>query len=112
METCASDRVFSHGHHRSGEYKQDPRSPRKSAMDLFKAGLVGLTSCALWGKKTGNMLSQEGYGSKKWNNPASSCDVYGLEICHDSGLLTWSHLKIPARIHSQDDAGLFHFFEP
>lgn len=25
------------------KYRQDPRSPRKSAMDLYKAGLVGLT---------------------------------------------------------------------
>jgi len=27
----------------AAKYKQDPRSPRKSAMDLFKAGVVGLT---------------------------------------------------------------------
>lgn len=25
------------------KYRQDPRSPRKSAMDLYKAGIVGLT---------------------------------------------------------------------
>jgi hypothetical protein len=32
----------------AAKYKQDPRSPRKSAMDLFKAGLVGLSDlCSL-----------------------------------------------------------------
>jgi len=27
----------------AAKYSQDPRSPRKSAMDLFKAGLIGMT---------------------------------------------------------------------
>jgi hypothetical protein len=32
----------------AAKYKQDPRSPRKSAMDLFKAGIVGMTDlCCL-----------------------------------------------------------------
>lgn len=35
----------------AAKYKQDPRSPRKSAMDLFKAGLVGLTELCSLGKK-------------------------------------------------------------
>ena len=36
----------------AAKYKQDPRSPRKSAMDLFKAGLVGLSDlCSLGGIK-------------------------------------------------------------
>jgi hypothetical protein len=30
----------------AARYRQDPRSPRKSAMDLFKAGVVSLTQCA------------------------------------------------------------------
>ncbi len=30
----------------SAKYRQDPRSPRKSAMDLFKAGVVNLTPLA------------------------------------------------------------------
>jgi len=30
----------------AGKYKQDPRSPRKSAVDLFKAGIVVLTKMA------------------------------------------------------------------
>jgi hypothetical protein len=35
----------------AAKYKQDPRSPRKSAMDLFKAGLVGLTDLCSLGVK-------------------------------------------------------------
>lgn len=36
----------------AAKYKQDPRSPRKSAMDLFKAGVVSLTQLADLGTKT------------------------------------------------------------
>lgn len=35
----------------SAKYKQDPRSPRKSAMDLYKAGVVSLTHFSSLGKK-------------------------------------------------------------
>ena len=35
----------------ASKYKQDPRSPRKSAMDLFKAGLVTLTDLGSLGIK-------------------------------------------------------------
>jgi hypothetical protein len=34
----------------AAKYQQDPRSPRKSAMDLFKAGVVNLTPLASLGK--------------------------------------------------------------
>src|SRR6266540_4104059 len=34
----------------AAKYRQDPRSPRKSAMDLFKAGVVPLTEVASLGK--------------------------------------------------------------
>ena len=34
----------------AAKFKQDPRSPRKSAMDLFKAGVVSLTPLASLGK--------------------------------------------------------------
>lgn len=34
----------------AAKFKQDPRSPRKSAMDLFKAGVVSLTQVASLGK--------------------------------------------------------------
>lgn len=36
----------------AAKFRQDPRSPRKSAMDLFKAGVVSLTSLASVGKTT------------------------------------------------------------
>lgn len=35
----------------AAKFKQDPRSPRKSAMDLYKAGVVSLTSLASLGDK-------------------------------------------------------------
>lgn len=34
----------------AAKYRQDPRSPRKSAMDLYKAGVVSLTQLATLGK--------------------------------------------------------------
>lgn len=34
----------------AAKFRQDPRSPRKSAMDLFKAGVVSLTQLASVGK--------------------------------------------------------------
>lgn len=37
---------------------QDPRSPRKSAMDLFKAGIIGLTDLCSTGKKDWDYLDQ------------------------------------------------------
>src|SRR5436190_5475287 len=35
----------------AARFRQDPRSPRKSAMDLFKAGIVALTPLATTGVK-------------------------------------------------------------
>lgn len=35
----------------AAKFKQDPRSPRKSAMDLFKAGVISLTDLAPLGKE-------------------------------------------------------------
>lgn len=35
----------------AAKFRQDPRSPRKSAMDLFKASVVSLTPLATLGKK-------------------------------------------------------------
>lgn len=34
----------------AAKFRQDPRSPRKSALDLYKAGVVPLTICASLGK--------------------------------------------------------------
>jgi len=35
----------------AAKFKQDPRSPRKSAMDLYKAGVIALTPLASFGKE-------------------------------------------------------------
>lgn len=42
----------------AAKFKQDPRSPRKSAMDLFKAGIVSLTSLASLGTKDWDYLDK------------------------------------------------------
>jgi hypothetical protein len=36
----------------AAKFRQDPRSPRKSAMDLYKAGIVSLTELSSLGKST------------------------------------------------------------
>jgi len=40
----------------SAKFKQDPRSPRKSAMDLYKAGVVALTNLATLGSSDWDYL--------------------------------------------------------
>lgn len=42
----------------AAKFQQDPRSPRKSAMDLFKAGVVLLTEAASVGKDTWDYLDK------------------------------------------------------
>lgn len=42
----------------SAKFSQDPRSPRKSAMDLFKAGIVVLTELCPLGTKQWDLLDQ------------------------------------------------------
>lgn len=42
----------------AARYRQDPRSPRKSAMDLYKAGLVVLTDLASLGSKEWDYLDR------------------------------------------------------
>jgi hypothetical protein len=42
----------------AAKFKQDPRSPRKSAMDLFKAGIVCLTPMASLGKSSWEYLDK------------------------------------------------------
>lgn len=42
----------------AAKFKQDPRSPRKSAMDLYKAGVVALTQLAPVGKQTWDYLDK------------------------------------------------------
>jgi len=43
---------------RAAKYKQDPRSPRKSAYDLFKAGIVALTDLASCGKSDWDFIDR------------------------------------------------------
>lgn len=43
----------------AAKFRQDPRSPRKSALDLYKAGVVSLTECASLGKTTWDYLDQQ-----------------------------------------------------
>lgn len=40
----------------AAKFRQDPRSPRKSAMDLFKAGVVSMTDVASLGSKDWDYL--------------------------------------------------------
>lgn len=42
----------------AAKFRQDPRSPRKSAMDLFKAGVVSITDLASLGTKTWDFLDR------------------------------------------------------
>lgn len=42
----------------AARYRQDPRSPRKSAIDLFKAGVVSLTEYASLGKADWDYLDK------------------------------------------------------
>lgn len=42
----------------AAKFKQDPRSPRKSAMDLFKAGIAGLTELCDTGKKDWDFIDR------------------------------------------------------
>lgn len=43
----------------AAKYLQDPRSPRKSALDLYKAGVIPLTICASLGRDTWDYLDQQ-----------------------------------------------------
>lgn len=42
----------------AAKFRQDPRSPRKSAADIYKAGIVSLTDLADLGKKDWDFLDQ------------------------------------------------------
>lgn len=43
----------------AAKYRQDPRSPRKSALDLYKAGVIPLTDVASLGKADWDYLDQQ-----------------------------------------------------
>lgn len=48
-ELCIPGEYFRQSMVHAAKFKQDPRSPRKSAMDLFRAGVVSLTPLASLG---------------------------------------------------------------
>lgn len=48
-ELCIPGEYFRQAIIHAAKFRQDPRSPRKSAMDLFKAGIVSLTPLASLG---------------------------------------------------------------
>lgn len=55
-ELCIPGEYFRQAIIHAAKFKQDPRSPRKSAMDLFKAGVVALTPLASLGTKDWDYL--------------------------------------------------------
>lgn len=55
-ELCIPGEYFRQSIIHAAKFKQDPRSPRKSAMDLFKAGVVSLMPVATLGTKDWDYL--------------------------------------------------------
>lgn len=55
-ELCIPGEYFRQSIIHAAKFRQDPRSPRKSAMDLFKAGIVSLTILAPLGVKEWDYL--------------------------------------------------------
>lgn len=55
-ELCIPGEYFRQSIIHAAKFKQDPRSPRKSAMDLFKAGVVSLTPLATLGTDSWDYL--------------------------------------------------------
>lgn len=57
-ELCIPGSYFRGAIINAAKFRQDPRSPRKSAMDLFKAGLVVTTGLASLGTKEWDYLDR------------------------------------------------------
>lgn len=57
-ELCIPGEYFRQSVIHAAKFRQDPRSPRKSAMDLFKAGVVSLTDLAPLGVSTWDKLDK------------------------------------------------------
>lgn len=55
---CIPGEYFRQAIIHAAKYEQDPRSPRKSAMDIFKAGVVVLNELAPVGKDTWDYLDK------------------------------------------------------
>lgn len=51
----------------ASKYQQDPRSPRKSALDLFRAGIVSLTDLAVITKADGSKAEANQNGTGGWD---------------------------------------------
>jgi hypothetical protein len=58
-ELCIPGSQFRASLFNAARFIQDPRSPRKSAMDLFKAGIVSLTPLASTGLKTWDYIDRQ-----------------------------------------------------
>ena len=57
-ELCIPGEYFRQSIIHAAKFRQDPRSPRKSAMDLFKAGVVSLTDLAPLGTSNWDKLDK------------------------------------------------------
>ena len=57
-ELCAPTEWFRMSLINAAKFRQDPRSPRKSAMDLFKAAVAGLEPLCSLGKKDWDFVDQ------------------------------------------------------
>jgi hypothetical protein len=57
-EICIPTEYFRMALVNAARFRQDPRSPRKSAMDLFKAGIAGLEELCSLGTKEWDYLDQ------------------------------------------------------
>lgn len=55
----------------AAKFKQDPRSPRKSAMDLYKAGIVALTPLAPVYPRLGEPWFGEPRSGREWHGVAA-----------------------------------------
>lgn len=58
-EICIPGRYFTAALMGAGRYIQDPRSPRKSAMDLLKAGVIPITELCSLGSKDWDYLDRQ-----------------------------------------------------
>lgn len=58
MNLCIPGEYFRQAIISAAKFKQDPRSPRKSAMDLFKAGIVVLDELCSLGTKSWDLMDR------------------------------------------------------
>jgi len=63
----------------AAKYRQDPRSPRKSAMDLYKAGIVSLTMLA-------PVLTSKGIATSAEDEPSWDYEHRGRVVVQRAGI--------------------------